>query len=124
MMIWRVSRLRWAARTVLTRRSSTPSRGIRPNRQGARGGNEGLDEASKLFDELASQVPDEIKADFEVIAENFSKIAEALKDVDLASGETPSAEDVAKLQELTSSLNSTEVQQASENIQAWAEENC
>jgi hypothetical protein len=88
------------------------------------GGNAGLDEASELFDELASQVPDEIKADFEVIAENFAKIAEAFKDIDLAAGETPSPEDLARLQELTSSLNSTEVQQASENIEAWARENC
>jgi len=92
--------------------------------QAMSGGNAGLDEASELFDELASQVPDEIKADFEVIAENFAQIAEVMKDVDLAAGEQPSAEDLAKLQELTSSLNSTEVQQASENIQKWTEENC
>lgn len=87
-------------------------------------GNEGLDEASALFDELASQVPDEIQADFEVVAENFSKIAEAMKDVDLTSGATPSPEDLAKLQELTESLDSEEVRQASENIEAWAQENC
>lgn len=92
--------------------------------QAMSGGNEGLDEASALFDELAGQVPDEIKADFEVIAENFSKIAEALKDVDVSSGATPSQEDIERLQELTASLNSEEVQQASENIEAWAEKNC
>ena len=92
--------------------------------QAMAGGNAGLDEASALFDELASQVPDEIKADFEVIAENFAEIAEVMKDVDLAAGEQPSAEDLAKLQELTSTLSSTEVQQASENIEKWTEENC
>jgi len=92
--------------------------------QAMSGGNAGLEEASALFDELASEVPDEIKADFEVIAENFAQIAEVLKDVDLAAGETPSAEDLAKLQELTTSINSTEVQQASENIEAWAQANC
>ena len=32
---------------------------------------------------------------------NFQELAEALKDVDLATGETPSPEDLAKLQELT-----------------------
>ena len=92
--------------------------------QAMAGGNAGLDEASGLFDELASQVPDEIKADFEVIAENFADIAEVMKDIDLAAGEQPSAEDLAKLQELTSSLNSAEVTQASANIQKWTEENC
>jgi hypothetical protein len=88
------------------------------------GGNAGLDEASALFDELASQVPDEIKADFQVIAKNFSKIADALKEVDIKPGETPSAEDLAKLQELTSSLDSAEVQKASANIEKWAAANC
>lgn len=92
--------------------------------QAMAGGNAGLDEASALFDELASQVPDEIKADFEVIAENFAEIADVMKEVDLAPGEQPSAEDLAKLQELTSTLNSTEVQQASANIEKWTEENC
>jgi hypothetical protein len=92
--------------------------------QAMAGGNAGLDEASALFDELASQVPDEIKADFQVIAENFADIAEVMKDIDLAAGEQPSAEDLAKLQEQTSSLNSTEVTQASANIQKWTEENC
>ena len=92
--------------------------------QAMSGGNAGLDEASALFDELAGQVPDEIKADFEVIAENFGKLAEALKDVDLTSGETPSPEDLAKLQELTESLNSADVQKASQNIEAWVQENC
>ena len=92
--------------------------------QAMAGGNAGLDEASALFDELASQVPDEIKADFEVIAENFADIAEVMKDIDLAAGEQPSAEDLAKLQELTSSLNSAEVTEASANIQKWTEENC
>jgi len=92
--------------------------------QAMAGGNAGLDEASRLFDELASQVPDEIKADFEVIADNFAEIAAVMKELDLAPGEQPSAEDLAKLQELTSSLSAPEMQQASENIQKWTEENC
>ena len=92
--------------------------------QAMAGGNSGLDDASALFDELADQVPDEIQADFQVIAENFAKIADALKDVDLSSGQTPSAEDLAKLQELTQSLDSAEVQEASANIEKWAQENC
>lgn len=83
-----------------------------------------LDEAADLFDEIADEVPDEIREDYQVIADNFSKIAEALEGVDLTSGETPSPEALAKLQEVTASMDSAEVQQASENIQAWVEENC
>jgi hypothetical protein len=92
--------------------------------QAVTGGNEGLEEASELFDQLASRVPEEIRDDFEVIAENFSQVAEAVQELDLAPGETPGAEDLARLQELTESLSSPEVAAAGERIQAWTEENC
>ena len=91
----------------------------------ALGGTSGdLESATGVFDELADQVPDEIRDDYEVLAENFSKLAEALKDVDLSAGATPSPEDLAKIQEVTQSLDSAEVQEASQNIEAWASENC
>ena len=45
-----------------------------------------MEDAAKAFADIADQVPDEIKDDYQVIAENFSKIAEALKGVDLTSG--------------------------------------
>lgn len=83
-----------------------------------------LDEASRVFDEIADQVPDEIKADYEVIAENFGKIAEALKDVDLQSGETPNAEAIAKLQQFATSFDSPEIREATANIEAWTQKNC
>jgi type VI protein secretion system component VasK len=69
-------------------------------------------------------VPDEIKADYQVIAENFKKIAEALKGVDLTSGQAPSPEALAKLQELSQSMDSPKVQQATQHIEAWVKENC
>jgi hypothetical protein len=83
-----------------------------------------LQEASKIFDEIADQVPDEIKADYQVIAENFKKIADALKGVDLTSGKAPSPEVLAKLQELSQSMDSPKVQQATQHIEAWVKENC
>ena len=83
-----------------------------------------LQQASKLFDEIADQVPDEIKADYQVIAENFKKIADALKGVDLTSGEAPSPEVLAKLQELAQSMDSPKVKQATQHIEAWVKENC
>jgi hypothetical protein len=83
----------------------------------------GVEDVSKLFDELADEVPDEIKADWQVLAENFGKIAEALKGVDLTSG-TPDAETLAKLQALSATLDSQEVQQASAHIEAWVSQNC
>lgn len=83
-----------------------------------------LEEAARVFDEIADEVPDEIKDDYRVIADNFAKIAEALKDVDLTSGTVPDPEALAKLEELGRTLDSAEVQQATENLEAWARENC
>jgi hypothetical protein len=83
-----------------------------------------LDEAARVFDEIADEVPDEIKDDYRVIADNFAKIAEALQGVDLTGGGVPDPETLAKLEELGRSLDSAEVQQASETLEAWARENC
>jgi hypothetical protein len=83
----------------------------------------GVADVSKLFDEMADQVPDEIKADWQVLAQNFQKIAEALKGVDLSSG-TPDAATLAKLQKLSTTLDSQEVRQAAAHIEAWAKKNC
>ncbi len=83
-----------------------------------------LQQASKVFDEIADQVPEEIRADYQVIAENFKRIADALKGVDLTSGKAPSPEALAKLQELSQSMDSPEVKQASKHIEAWVKENC
>ena len=83
-----------------------------------------MEDAAKAFADIADQVPDEIKDDYQVIAENFSKIAEALKGVDLTSGQTPSPEALAKLQELSKSMDSAEVQQATQNIEAWVSQHC
>ena len=83
-----------------------------------------IEDAAKAFDEIADQVPDEIKDDYQVIADNFAKIADALKVVDLTSGQAPSPEALAKLQELSASMDSAEVQQASQHIEAWVQEHC
>ncbi len=83
----------------------------------------GVADVSQLFDEFADQVPDEIKADWQVLAKNFQKIAEALKGVDLTSG-TPDAATLAKLQKLSTTLDSQAVQQAAAHIEAWAKKNC
>src|SRR4029078_1186675 len=83
-----------------------------------------IEDAAKAFDEIAARVRDEIKHDYQVIADNFSKIAEALKGVDLTSGQAPSPEALAKLQELSASRDSAEVQRASQHSEAWVQQHC
>jgi hypothetical protein len=48
-----------------------------------------------------------------VLAANFRELAAALEGVDLAA---PSPEDIAKIQEITQSMDSADVQEASRNI--------
>jgi hypothetical protein len=89
---------------------------------GAQGGDIGS--SADYFAELADAAPDEIKDDLEVFAEEFGKFAEAIAGVDLSGGTTPSAEDLAKIQAATAAFEDPRIQEASDNIEAWAQENC
>ena len=83
-----------------------------------------LQGASKVIDELAGQVPAEIRPDFEIIAGYYKKIAVALKGVDVQSGKTPNAAALAKLQQVVASIDSAKVRVALAHIEAWAQKNC
>ena len=83
-----------------------------------------VEKTEEFLNEFADKAPDEISDDFQVIADAYSKIAEALGDVDIASGETPDPEALAKLQELSTELDQAKLQEANTNITAWVTENC
>jgi hypothetical protein len=104
--------------------------------QSALGGLTGLDmsnpdmEASMKatvaqFEEIANAAPDEIKADFQTVAEVFAQFDAVLSEFDydfLALATDPSAQE--KFSEVESSFDSDEAEEASDNIEAWMEENC
>jgi hypothetical protein len=92
----------------------------------ALGGGEGADAdaTKKLLNEFAEEAPEEIRDDFRVIADAYSKIAEALEDANVAPGETPSAEDAAKLQEVAGQIDQAKLTEANTNITTWVTENC
>ena len=77
-----------------------------------------------FFAELVDEAPDEIKDDLATLATAWAEIATALKDVDLSSGQAPSAETIAKLQELSTKFNTPALQQASTNLAEWTQEHC
>jgi hypothetical protein len=86
-----------------------------------------LDRSAEFFEQFADKVPEEIRDDFQIVAENFTKIVEALKDVGPISASS-SAEDLAqavqKLQEATKDIDQAEVNAAATRIGAWANANC
>lgn len=78
---------------------------------------------AEIFKRFADAAPDDIKPDFQVLADAYGKIAEALKGVDLTSS-TPDPAALQKLQKLGSSIDQAALTKASQNIAAWAQNNC
>lgn len=91
---------------------------------GASGQNADLGKTAELFDELVAKAPDEIKDDLETLSEGVTKLAEAMKGVDIGSGQVPSAEQLKKMQDVMGSLDSAKLQAAAQNVEAWAKANC
>jgi hypothetical protein len=79
--------------------------------------------AADAMQKFADEAPDEIEDDFRVLADAYEKIADALEGVDLSS-DTPPAEAIAKLAQLSQEIDSAALAQASANISAWTQENC
>jgi hypothetical protein len=82
------------------------------------------EKTKEFLDEFADKAPDEISDDFQVIADAYSKIADALGDANLQAGETPDPEALAKLQEVATSLDQQKLEEANTNITAWVQDNC
>lgn len=82
------------------------------------------DESSAELEALVDKVPDEIKADVQVLAEWYADYGAKLKDIGIEAGETPSAGQLAELQTVLSSFDQKELTSASERISTWANDNC
>jgi hypothetical protein len=91
---------------------------------GSAGTDSDLDDVSTFFDEFAEEAPEEIRADFQVLADAYEAYAEAIEGIDLQSGQTPDPEALQQLQDALTSIDQEEVTAASERISAWANENC
>ena len=91
---------------------------------GSAGADSDLDDVSTFFDEFAEEAPDEIRGDFQVLADAYEAYAEAIADIDLQSGQTPDPEALQQLQAALTSIDQEEVTAASERISAWANDNC
>jgi hypothetical protein len=86
-------------------------------------GDTDVQEAADAMQEFADEAPDEIQDDFQVLADAYQKIADALEGVDLTDT-TPDAGTIAKLAQLGQELDQAELTEASQNISEWTTENC
>jgi DNA polymerase/3'-5' exonuclease PolX len=76
------------------------------------------------LDELASKVPEEIRADVETLARALATYSEEIQDIGIEAGATPSPEQLQELQAALASLNQEELTAASQRLEAWSQENC
>lgn len=90
----------------------------------AAGASGNLQDVAKEFQQFVDAVPSEIKPDVQTLADAFTTYANALKGVNLSSGQTPSAGDLQKMQAALQSLNVKKVQTAERHLTAWTQKNC
>jgi ABC-type Zn uptake system ZnuABC Zn-binding protein ZnuA len=82
------------------------------------------EEAVEAFEQLADEVPDEISADVQILADWFAEYTAQLEDIGLQAGQPPSAEQLQQLQTALAATDQEELSAASERLQVWANENC
>ncbi len=88
----------------------------------AAGGTGDFGQASEFFDRF--EAPDEIRADFRILADAYAQYARAFQDVGLESGQTPTVEQLQQLQQELASIDQPNVAAASERISTWVNQNC
>jgi len=85
-----------------------------------------LEKAAEYFDSVAGKLPKEVRADFQVFAKAYADFAKAVVDakIDFNDPASMNPETLAKLQTLSEAFQDSEVQQASERVQAYVDANC
>ena len=83
-----------------------------------------LDAIVDAYDKFADEAPEEIRDAFKTLSEAFEQYADVLGDIDLSPGETPTADDVAKMAEAAKSFSDAKLTAAAAEIEAWVKENC
>jgi len=83
-----------------------------------------LGDSSEAFSQYADQAPEEIRGDLQIMAETYEAYAEAIGDIGLEPGETPSQEQALEFQQALSSIDLEEFTAASQRFTTWAATNC
>jgi hypothetical protein len=90
----------------------------------AGGSNEDLEEQAEAFGEFADDVPEEIRADVQTLADAYGQYIQVIQDAGLEPGEIPTAAQAQELQDALQAVGTADVTAASERLSAWTTENC
>ena len=81
-----------------------------------------IEKNAKILKEFADQTPDEIRPDFELLADDIQKIADAFHGV--KNPNNPSPAERQKIQQAAQSINQAKLSAAIRHITAWSQKNC
>jgi hypothetical protein len=87
-------------------------------------GSDDLDESSEAFTQYAEAAPEEIRGDLEIMADTYAAYVDAIGDIGLEPGETPSTEQALEFQQALSEIDLEEFTAASQRFTTWAATNC
>jgi len=78
----------------------------------------------EAFTKYVDEVPDEIKADVQTLASAYSTFLDELKGLGLQPGQVPSADQIQALDKASKELGTSDIQAASDRMNAWTTANC
>ena len=87
-------------------------------------GGENISKIADTMKAFADQAPDDLKSAFQTYADTFTKIADALKGVDMSNPTAMDPAALAKLSQLGSSMDTAALTEAATKISTWVAENC
>lgn len=87
---------------------------------------EDLEKAAEYFKQVTKDIPDEIRADFEVFANAYEAFANALVEanIDFTNPASMNSDSMAELERLANAFSAPEVEEASANVEAYLTANC
>ena len=88
------------------------------------GSDEELEQSVDAFNRFADEAPEEIREDLQTLAEGYAAYIQAIQDIGIDPGGTPSAEQVAELQAALAPLSEPEFTEASQRFSEWSAANC
>lgn len=88
------------------------------------GATPGFEDIAGQLEAMADAGPAEIKDDFEVMAREVGGIYQALADIGLVLGATPTPEQIEQLNALSEQIDRDALDEAAANIEAWFEDHC
>jgi hypothetical protein len=77
---------------------------------------------AKILKQFADQTPDQIRPDFELLADDVQKIADALRGVKNPNSPTPAERQ--KIQQAAAQINQAKLTAAIRHISTWSQQNC